>query len=389
MRILTLVTVMLAWIAPPAASQDEEDRPFFERFVYGGVVLGNLSPVDHGYFNTLDYEQNLMRLIRFNFAVELRASERVGVLTEIRSDNFDVPEPYALFVRFRPWRERAFDIQAGRIPPVFGAFARRRYDTDNPLIGYPLLYQYPNTLRSDSLPQDLTDVLERRGYGAKVSYSVGNQEPHSGLPVMNPLRWDTGVQVKIGRDPAELAVALTQGTISRPRVSDENAGKQIAARIGLRPAFGWTVGLSGARGEYVADEVGELVGEGGHQSAIGADLEFARDHFLLRSETMWSQWETPTLRAGALDVLGFLLETRYKLSPGLYVAGRVGRLSFAEVAAPDGGTTWDASVWRIELGGGYYFHRRLLAKASLQYNSRGAGPLTTRAIPAMQLLFWF
>ena len=121
---LSTLAVVLLFVVRPAVSQ--ERRSFSERFRYGGEVTGNISPVDHGYFNEREYQRNLLRLVRVNFALEFRASDQVAILTEIRSDNFDVPEPYALYVRLRPWRDRAFDIQVGRIPPVFGAFARRR-----------------------------------------------------------------------------------------------------------------------------------------------------------------------------------------------------------------------------------------------------------------------
>jgi len=384
---LSTLAVVLLLVVRPAASQ--ERRSFSERLLYGGEVTGNISPVDHGYFNELEYERNLLRLVRFNLALEFQASDQVAILTEIRSDNFDVPEPYALYLRLRPWRDRAFDIQVGRIPPVFGAFARRRYEFDNPLIGNPLTYQYPNTLRADAAPTDLAQVLVQRGGGVRVLYPIGDQEPMAGLPMVNPLRWDTGVQVILGRDPVELGFAVTQGTISNPRVRDDNSGKQVAARLGLRPAFGWVLGVSAAHGQYLADDVTSLTGDTGHQTALGVDLEFSRNHFVLRAETIWSQWDVPTLETAALGGLGFYLEARYKISPGFYVAARVDRLSFEYVDGADGAITWDSSISRIEVGAGYYFHRQLLAKVSYQYNERDAGPLTTRGIPAVQLLFWF
>ena len=163
----SLATFLVLATVPAAA---QEGPSFSERFLYGGQIVGNYSPKDRGYFNELEYRRNLLRLIRFNFALEFRASDQLAILTEIRSDNFDVPEPYALYVRFRPWRERAFVVQVGRIPPVFGQFARRRYDIDNPLIGYPLTYQYPNTTRADAAPTVLDQVLAQRGRGAKVSW---------------------------------------------------------------------------------------------------------------------------------------------------------------------------------------------------------------------------
>ncbi len=383
------VAAISSTLSAASVAAQEDKRSFSERFSYGGEVVGNFSPVDEGYFNELEYERNLLRLLRFNLALEFEASDRIAFLTEIRSDNFDAPEPYALYIRLRPWLERAFTIQAGRIPPVFGRFARQRYEIDNPLIGTPLLYQYPNTLRPDSATTELSEILQRRGFGVKVVYPIGDQSPHAGLPVMNSLRWDTGVQVRIGDDPVELSVALTQGTISNPRVRDDNSGKQVAARAGFRPAFGWVVGVSGARGDYVADEVGEVAGGSGAQTVFGVDLEFARNHLIVRAESMWSRWDTPTLGTGALTAAGAFVEARYKLSPGLYVAGRVDRLSFEGVATPGGSTTWDSSIWRFELGGGYYINRHLLAKVAFQYNERDAGPLTRRSLPAVQLLFWF
>ena len=381
------MTIVFSLAVCPAMSQEQSS--FSERFLYGGEVAGTISPHDPGYFNELDYQRNLLRLIRFNFALEFRASDRVTILTEIRSDNLDVPEPYALYVRIRPWRARAFAIQVGRIPPVFGQFARRRYDIDNPLIGYPLTYQYPNTTRPDAAPTELSQVLAQRGRGVRVIYPTGSREAMAGLPMVNPLRWDTGVQVKLGSDPVELAAAVTQGTISNPRVKDDNSGKQLAARLGVRPAFGWVLGVSGARGEYVADDVTAITGDTGYQTAFGLDLEFSLNHFVVRAETIWSQWDAPTLQTGALGSFGFYIEGSYKISPGFYVAARIDRVSFDEVDGVDGAITWDSTISRIEIGAGYYFHRQLLAKVSYQYNERDAGPLTKRGLPSVQLLFWF
>ena len=51
------------------------------------------------------------------------------------------------------------------MPPTFGAFARRTYATDNPLIGYPLAYQYLTSLRPDALPANADELLRMRGRG--------------------------------------------------------------------------------------------------------------------------------------------------------------------------------------------------------------------------------
>ena len=99
---------------------------------------------------------------------------------------------YAAYVRVRPWRRHRFDIQAGRIPPTFGAFGRRAYSTDNPLIGYPLAYQYLTSLRPDAIPATADDLLRMRARGWRSSFPVGSQTPGPGVPLVTAFRWDTG-----------------------------------------------------------------------------------------------------------------------------------------------------------------------------------------------------
>lgn len=52
------------------------------------------------------------------------------------------------------WPHRAVAVQAGRIPPVFGADGRQAYAADRLLIGSPLAYQYLTSLRPDAVPSD-------------------------------------------------------------------------------------------------------------------------------------------------------------------------------------------------------------------------------------------
>jgi hypothetical protein len=280
---------------------------------------------------------------------------------------------------------------------LFGAYSRRRYDSDNPLIGYPLPYQYPTSLRADAAPANVDELARYRGYGARTRYPLGDATVAEGLAQVHPLRWDTGVSVKLGSDPVELAVAVTQGTISNPRFEDDNEGKQIAARFGWRPAFGLQLGFSGARGDYVADVVKvELPDEGGgrsHQTSFGLDSELARGPWLFRGEAIWTRWDVPSLPTlGSLDALGFFLEGRYKIRAGFYAAARVSGSRFERIDAPrgyGGEGTWDAPITRIEAGIGYNLHRHLLLKLVIQHNERDGGPETSRTIPAVQLLFWF
>ncbi len=104
----------------------------------------------------------------------------------------------------RPWRRHALDIQAGRIPPTFGAFSRHTYGTDNPVIGYPLAYQYLTSLRTDAVPGTADDLLGMRARGWRSSFPVGSETPGPGVPLITAFRWDTGVQVRWKHGPIEV-----------------------------------------------------------------------------------------------------------------------------------------------------------------------------------------
>ena len=86
-------------------------------------------------------------------------------------------------------------IDVGRIPPTFGAFGRHAYTTDNPVIGYPLAYQYLTSLRTDAVPAVADDLLRMRARGWRSSFPIGEQAPGPGVPLISGFRFDTGVQV--------------------------------------------------------------------------------------------------------------------------------------------------------------------------------------------------
>src|SRR5438132_884545 len=147
---------------------------------------------DPGFFDYTAYEPSALRLVRIDLSGAVKAGPHFTVLAEIRTENFDRIKPYALYLRIRPWTARDFDIQVGRVPPTFGAFARRTYANDNPLIGYPLAYQYLTTLRADALPASADELLRKRSLGWHGRYSVGEPAAAPGRPLVSAFRWDPG-----------------------------------------------------------------------------------------------------------------------------------------------------------------------------------------------------
>ena len=390
--------ILLVLCATTAHAQELPSGPV--SLANGMVVIGtdlsvSLTPqddTDGAWFNYTDYEHNALRLFRVAVNADVRLTDRVSVLTEIRSENGDAVKPYALYVRVHPWRDRPIDIQAGRIPPTFGAFARREYGAGNPLIGYPLAYQYLTAVRPDALPASTDDVLRMRARGWRPSYPIGSLETAPGMPLITAFRWDTGVQVRVGPESINASVAVTNGTSSDPRTRDNNGGKQIAGRLYWRPSVGLAIGGSAASGAYVSDAAlasATPVAGTSHskQHALGLDAEYSRDHWILAGELIWNRWQVPTL-SQTLDATSAFVEGRYKISPGLFLAGRVDRLGFSNLPSSAGNRTWDASITRVETGAGYYIRRNLLAKGTYQHNWRDGGSVTSRGLFAAQLHFW-
>jgi hypothetical protein len=373
------------------------------RVTIGGDVSASFGSADPGFFDYTDYEHSALRLLRVDVSAAVNGGEHLQLLGELRTENLDSMQPYALYVRIRPWVKRALDVEIGRIPPTFGAFARRTYASDNPLIGYPLAYQYLTSLRPDSLPANADELLRRRGSGWLTRYTIGDTSLDKGVPLVTAFRWDTGVQVHGTAGIVNASAAVTAGTVSNPLFTDDNNGRQLAGRLEVRPIgalSGLIVGTSAARGPFVStsavraafnddSRAGEFT-----QTAWGADVEYSRGYYLVRFETILSDWQLPIVRTPALDLplraLSTSVEGRYKIMPGLYAAARADHLGFSDVAGTGITEPWDAPVTRLEVGGGYSIQRNLQLKLSFQYNHRDGGGLPQLAhLTAAQLVFWF
>jgi hypothetical protein len=380
--------------AAAASAQDLPSEPL--TLANGHVVIGadvsfsaSTQDDESAWFNYTDYEHNTMRLMKVGVTTNIRLNDRIAFLAEVRSENGDGIRPYALYARLRPWKGRAIDIQAGRIPPTFGAFSRRAYANGNPLIGYPLAYQYLTSLRPDAVPADADELLRMRARGWQPFYRLGNQEAATGMPLVTAFRWDTGVQVHAGTTRLSAGAAVTTGTVSDPRAKDNNGGKQVSGRVEWQPIVGLVVGASGAHGPYLSDSVRNLLGraESSNERALGFDAEYSRDHWLVRGEGVWTRWAMPTLTV-PLDASSAFVEGTYKIRPGMFLAARADKLTFSKVTSAGQNLEWDSPVTRVEMGLGVYVRRNLLARGTYQHNWRDGGLIRNRQQITVQLQFW-
>jgi hypothetical protein len=403
-RTTAAALLVLVSLAVPASAQTLPDRPLRSpdgRLVVAGEIVGTFGVPDNtAFFNYTDYEHNALRMIRLALAAQWRPVNPIAFVAEVRSEDLRHVAAHAAYVRIRPWQTRPFDIQAGRIPPSFGAYGRRAYNADNPLIGYPLAYQYLTSLRADAIPATTDDLLRMRGRGWQPSFPIGSASVATGLPLVSTFRWDTGVQARWAGPRVEATAAVTAGTLSDPRLSDNNDGRQVSGRAAVKPLFGLLVGASAARGAWLSRAVTDLLPDAARsrgyvQRAAGLDAEYSRDYWLVRGEVVWSTWNLPLGADGdplSLDARGMWIEGRYRVTPRLFLAARGDRLSFSRIT----GTlseglpmTWDAPVERIEVGGGWYFQRNLVARAIVQRNWRDGGRVHARTFVSGQLAYWF
>jgi hypothetical protein len=398
--VLLLASIAACGVASAATAQTLPSEPLTfggGRVVIGGDAAASIAPEDTGFFNYSDYEHSTLREVRLGLTASVRANDHFSVLGELRTSNFGNLTPFALYARIRPWRDRRIDIQAGRIPPTFGAFTRYAYGHENPLIGYPLAYQYLTPLRPDSTAATTDELLRMRGRGWESSFSVGDPMPDRGLPLVTAFSWDTGVQVTTGWRTLDVTASVTNGSPSNPRVEDDNDGKQIATRVTLRPTTGFVLGTSFANGQFgvetLVDSVPAEPARRFMQRAYGADLEYSRDHWILRFDAVLSEWRIPAIAApmvpSPLRALAMSLEGRYTFMPGMYVAARGEHLTYNRVVGSVRVGEWDAPITRLEAGIGYYLQRNLIGRFTVQVNHRDGGRVRTLTLPAAQILYWF
>ena len=335
-------------IAPGAArAQTQTPAPPYEssprRLTFGGEISGILGPRDDdAFFNYTDYERNALRLVRIRLFGEWRLARPLSVVGELRTEAAEDIEAAALFVRWQPWESREFAIQAGRIPPVVGAFARRAYGRDNAVIGLPLAYQYLDLAAARRAAGD--DRRRPADAGPRLAAELSHRRADARAGRVA----DRGVALGHRRRSALAARhrskprrAVTRGAPAVPVVRDTPNRRAGRARVAVQMPIGLTVGGSAARGQWIEDDVLALVPAAQRRDRCRRSLGDGRrirrtGRWLLRGEWIRFGVRGAVRRAApgagpALDAWSGFVEARYRLHPRWQVGARVERLDFSRV----------------------------------------------------------
>ncbi|HSK11260.1 MAG TPA: hypothetical protein VK911_16875 [Vicinamibacterales bacterium] len=354
-------------------------------------------------FNAGDYDQDTMRLVEVAVAASAAPHPVAFMVADVRAaGSYDGSgwylRPATLLVGVRPLPGRAFAVIAGVMQTPFAGSGRRYYGRDNVLVGLPLIYQYPSSLRPEALTGSADTLLAARGTGGTGYYRYGRYRARSGLPLVDARGWNAGVGVTAEGARLRATAAVARGSLSNPLSRGDGGGWQVSGRVEGRPLLGLVLGTSAARGPYADDpspDAPAWTAGAPMETAFGVDAEYSRGYWVVRGEVVQSRREIATLRGPSLPsplrVTGIDLEGRYRLAPGLYAAARLGRLWFGPIRGEAvGAQPWDADVTRVEGGIGWSPTRPVLLKVAYQYNWRPdvMGPRSLHRA-ATQAVIWF
>ncbi|HEY2026774.1 MAG TPA: hypothetical protein VGG78_07170 [Gemmatimonadaceae bacterium] len=222
-------------------------------------------------------------------------------------------------------RSERFVFQVGKMPHPVGVYASRHMSYRNPLIGDPDGYSLVYPL------------------GASMSGSASIFDYRAGV-VSLPLTHE-------GYTP------------------DPSPSPRPAVGFGVTPVTGVRIGASATVGPYLRSDLAPALLDGRswrayQQRVVAADAQISRGYLELFGEAAYGSYDVPGHVAA--NGLTYYVESKYTLTPRLYVAARVERNDYPFIA-PLGGTQWTSSSSDFsdaELGTGFRVSASTLLKLS-------------------------
>lgn len=242
---------------------------------------------------------------------------------------------------------------------------------------------------SDALVMDAGRIAHP--VGAFAARRHANRNPLVGAPDAYPVQYPLGVQLSGMLGIVDYRAAVVSLPVADERYLPEpSARARPALGVGVTPAIGVHVGVSGTWGPYLGDDLAapQLAGRPWHayqQRIAAVDAKFTRGYLEVHGEMAVARYDVPDSAAGASSVVnGFTWygEAKYTVTPRVFVATRIERNDYAYIQPRDGG--WTASptnMYNGELGAGYRFGAHTLLKASARADRWKVGPELRPMLP--------
>jgi hypothetical protein len=323
-------------------------------------------------------------------------NESISLFAEVQTVRGLTFVNYGLSAIYQPPKMPYLNFEVGKFLAPFGSFLGRRWASENPLIGFPLVYEYVTSLSAFDLPANSNELLGARGGGGAIGYHPESGESHGGLPKIQSghlpqpgsgLRiasrevYFTGAQLFGVAGQLRYYLGVANGALSNPADINNTNGLQLHGRLGLRPLTGLEIGSSFSWGAYLDKNAvnAQLEPRGDsaedfRQTALGFDLTYSIGHVQLFSEFVWNSWESPFVEE-KLNSSAFYVESKYTFFTRFFVAGRFNLIDFGNIDDPldedaDGRLTesWEFDIHQWEVGLGFRVNRNALIKAARQIN---------------------
>ena len=294
-------------------------------------------------------------------------------------------DEYAL--RFTPWDDGRFNLQAGKFATVVGNWVPRHLSWENPFINAPLVYDNITPISDKIAPASPLDFVHRFDNG-KYEFNpvIWGPSYASGISISGRLgRFDYAAEMKnasLSSRPESWNV--TETDFDHPTFS---------GRVGFRPNQIWNFGLSASDGPYFRSEAEQTLPPGRsigdyQEFVLGQDAGFAWHHLQLWAEFYEARFEVP--RVGDADTFAYYFEAKYKFTPQLFGALRWNQQLFSNIPDGAGGQVrWSQDLWRIDVAAGYRFTSHIQLKLQYSFQQETTGPHDDNHLIAAQLTVRF
>ena len=351
--------------AAAACAQDTlrlDLRPSLEAVVWSG---DSPSPA------LLDLSSEPFFAPRFTLDLEAAAGEHWFLLATARWDRgFDAgarPDGEVrldeMMLRWQVGDDPRLNFQIGKFPTVFGAWPAGQDFFDDPFLLAPLPYSQIIGINTRNPAANSPAAIAARDNGSAPAVSTLSKDQWASI-IWGPSE-ATGASVFGATEHLDYALEIKSAALSaHPGAwSDLSLSHPtVSARCGYRPDAAWAFGVSASRGTWLEENVSGVNRSDCIQNTLGLDLRWAHHNLIVSSEIIFSEFETPT--AGDLRTASGFLQARWKVSPGFWLASRVGRIVANET---DDHLPWQPAVWRAELGTGWRLTPNLLLKTGYSY----------------------